>query len=139
VPYRTSKVPRRPCLTAALLTAALLGGWATSSGCVTAPSPTDTGLTGIVTRGPIQPACQPGIPCDAPFAAGFTVRRHSRPIAAFRSDANGHFEVRLSPGAYLIVPDADAPVIAPATQVKEAVVLTGDLTEIHLHFDTGIR
>ncbi|HYE96133.1 MAG TPA: hypothetical protein VD962_07970 [Rubricoccaceae bacterium] len=122
-----------------VLIVASLGGAA----CNTAGSligPGETGLRGQVLRGPIQPVCQEGEPCeDAPFAATFYVYRGSRRIATFRSDAEGRFEIALAPGAYGIVPDEDAPVMAPASQRQEVVVAREGVTEVTLHFDTGIR
>ena len=39
-----------------------------------------TGLEGMVRRGPIQPVCRVGEPCDAPFSAAFQAeRRATRP------------------------------------------------------------
>ena len=109
------------------------------SSCGSPTAPSGTGLTGTVVRGPIQPVCHVDAPCDAPFAAGFTVKQGTRTVAAFRSDSQGHFEVRLAPATYLVVPDSDAPIISPGTQAKEVVVSTGGLTPVVLHFDTGIR
>jgi hypothetical protein len=102
------------------------------------PTPT-TGLTGVVLRGPITPVCQFDVACDAPFSAGFTVERDQRAVAHFRSNAAGHFTVRLQPGTYRIVPDADAPVISPTSQAKVVEVDQVGLTEVRLVFDTGIR
>lgn len=110
-----------------------------TAGCGSPAAPADTGLSGTVVRGPIQPVCTISLPCDAPFSAGFTVQRGTTRVAAFRSDAQGHFEVRLSPGSYVVVPDADAPVISPKSQTKEATVGPNGLTIVELHFDTGIR
>jgi hypothetical protein len=45
----------------------------------------------------------------------------------------------LEPGAYRVVPAANAPIIFPASQAKAVDVLAGGLTEIRLTFDTGIR
>jgi hypothetical protein len=55
------------------------------------------------------------------------------------SDADGHFTVMLSPGTYQIVPGADAPLIAPTTQVRTVTVQATGLTTVTLEFDTGIR
>lgn len=105
----------------------------------TAPSPT-TGLTGIVVRGPITPVCRVDVPCEAPFSAGFTVERGGRRVAEFQSDRAGQFTVYLDPGAYTVVPNADAPLISPAAQAKSLTVGdTGLLTVVRLTFDTGIR
>ncbi len=103
-----------------------------------APGPT-TGLTGVVLRGPIAPVCQENVACDAPFSAGFTVRQSGNTVAQFRSDAAGHFTVALQPGTYQVVPDPDAPVIAPASQAKTVTVGSVGLTQVQLEFDTGIR
>ena len=105
----------------------------------TAPSPT-TGLTGVVVRGPITPACRIDVPCDAPFSARFTVQRAGRQVAQFQSDSAGQFTVFLEPGAYAVVPNADAPLLGPTFQSKPVTVAdTGLLTVVRLTFDTGIR
>lgn len=111
-----------------------------SGGCggPTSATPT-TGLTGTVMRGPVTPVCSVSAPCDAPFSAGFTANRSGSAATHFRSDADGHFTVMLQPGTYQIVPDADAPIIAPTSQVKTANVLEAGLTTVTLEFDTGIR
>ena len=104
-----------------------------------APSPT-TGLTGVVFRGPITPVCRIDVPCDAPFSATFRVQRGGRQIAQFQSDSSGQFTVHLDPGAYSVVPNADAPVFSPMVQAKSVTVEdTGVLTVVRLIFDTGIR
>lgn len=101
--------------------------------------PLTTGLTGTVTRGPITPVCMVNVPCDAPFAAHFTVRQGSHTVAAFQSDSTGHFEVRLAPGSYTVVPGADAPIISSSIQARAVNVGPSGLTVVNLDFDTGIR
>jgi hypothetical protein len=110
-----------------------------TAACGSPTAPTATGLAGTVLRGPIAPVCTLNQPCDAPFKAGFTVQRGATLVAAFQSDEQGHFEVRLAPGTYIIVPDADAPIILPKSQTKEAAVGQNGLTIVDLRFDTGIR
>ena len=111
-------------------------------GCASAgssPSPT-TGLTGVVMRGPVTPVCRVDVPCDAPFTATFTVEQDGRRFAQFQSDAGGQFTVYLKPGAYTIVPGADAPIIGASLQRKSVMVAdNGMLTVVRLTFDTGIR
>ncbi len=105
------------------------------------PQPTDsqtTGLTGTVRRGPITPVCQVGVPCDAPFAAGFQVWQGSRFVAGFQSDSAGHYLVLLAPGAYTVVPDSTAPIF-PKGQTRQVTVGPVGLTHLDLEFDTGIR
>jgi hypothetical protein len=98
-----------------------------------------TQLSGIVLRGPVTPVCQVQVPCDAPFGAGFTVREGARVVTAFRSNAQGQFQVALLPGTYVVVPDPDAPLMSPGTQLKTVVVGHDSVTRIELDFDTGIR
>jgi hypothetical protein len=94
----------------------------------------------VVVRGPITPVCRVDVPCDAPFSAGFTVQRAGRQVAQFQSDSAGQFTVYLQPGAYSVVPNADAPLISPSSQAKAVTVGdTGPLTVVRLAFDTGIR
>jgi hypothetical protein len=92
-----------------------------------------------VLRGPIAPVCQANVSCDAPFSAGFTVGQQGRAVARFQSDTAGHFTVWIGPGTYSIVPDADAPLLAPSSQARIVEVGTAGLTTVELHFDTGIR
>jgi hypothetical protein len=122
--------------TASLAVLALAGFM---SGCDSPAAPSDTGLAGTVTRGPIHPVCQVDVPCDEPFSASFRVQQGSRLVASFRSDSQGHFELRLVPGVYLVLPGSDAPIISPTAQTKQVEVGSKGLTTVVLQFDTGIR
>jgi hypothetical protein len=116
---------------------AALSCWTAGCGAPTAPG--DSALVGTVVRGPVQPVCQVGVQCDAPFSASFTVQQGDRVVATFRSDSQGHFEVRLAGGVYVVVPGPDAPIMLPGAQAKEVVVGSSGLTTVLLQFDTGIR
>src|SRR5437870_357314 len=100
----------------------------------TGPSRT-TGLTGVVMRGPTTPVCRVDVPCEAPFSAGFTVQIAGRVVGQFRSDASGQFAVSLDPGTYTIVPDSDAPLLAPMSQTKIVTVGNDGLTTVRLVFN----
>jgi hypothetical protein len=100
---------------------------------------TSTGLTGTVTRGPVTPTCQVNVPCDAPFAAHFSVVVGGRSVASFQSDVTGAFAVHVSPGNYVVVPGTDAPIPTPSAQGRAVTVGPSGLTVVHLSFDTGIR
>ena len=111
-----------------------------ATACDQPPAPTDdTGLTGVVVRGPIAPVCEIDKPCNSPFIAAFGVYENTRRVAGFRSDANGRFTVTLAAGTYRIIPAADAPIIQPSAQVKTVDVHPVGLTQVTLEFDTGIR
>lgn len=103
------------------------------------PVAVTTGLTGTVSRGPITPVCQENVPCDAPFAATFEVRRGDHVVATFTSDAQGHFVVRLPPGSYVVVPAAGSGIMNAGAQGKSVEVGAEGLTTVQLVFDTGIR
>ncbi len=97
-----------------------------------------TGLEGTVSRGPITPVCQVGIPCDAPFSAGFEVWQGTRLVTWFQSDSAGRYLVLLAPGDYTVALDSAAP-IWPKGQTRAASVGPLGLTHLDLEFDTGIR
>ena len=97
-----------------------------------------TGLEGMVRRGPIQPVCRVGEPCDAPFSAAFQVWQQQQLVTKFRSDSTGHYRVLLAPGSYTIVADSGAP-IWPSRQAQDVKVGSVGLTHLDLDFDTGIR
>ena len=121
---------------------ALIGIAAAIAACASAGSSpsTKTGLTGVVMRGPVMPVCRVDVPCDAPFSATFNVERNGRRVTQFQSDTAGQFTVLLEPGTYAVVPNADAPVISPSSQMKAVTVVdNGMLTVVRLTFDTGIR
>ena len=125
-----------------LISIALVAGAAAIPACASAgssPSQT-TGLTGVVMRGPVTPVCRVDVPCDAPFSATFGVEQNGSRVAQFQSDTGGQFTVYLKPGAYTIVPGADAPIIGASAQRKPVTVAdSGILTVVRLTFDTGIR
>ena len=107
--------------------------------CESPSAPSSTGLTGTVLRGPTQPVCTVNQPCEAPFSSAFTVLKIGTIVAGFRSDAQGHYEIRLPPGGYTIVPDSDAPILRPTSQAKDVTVGSSGMTTLDMHFDTGIR
>lgn len=112
--------------------------WGTA-GCNNPAAFIPTGLVGMVVRGPTQPVCVENDPCEEGFAATFWVMRSGLAVTNFESDSIGHFEVRLAPGTYVIVPDEGAPIISPTSQTREVNVEPYSLTLVRLEFDTGIR
>ncbi|MGL4608806.1 MAG: hypothetical protein ACRCYY_03840 [Trueperaceae bacterium] len=124
----------------------LLGFLLFLAGCNTSTPPTpgpeniETGLQGVVVRGPTQPVCIETEPCDdEPFAASFEVQQDDKVVSSFTSDEGGKFLVYVQPGVYTIVPGDDAPILFPTSQVREVEVLAGELTTVTLSFDTGIQ
>jgi hypothetical protein len=95
-----------------------------------------TGLEGTVSRGPTQPVCREGEPCDAPLQAGFTLQQDGQVVARFATDDAGHFLVYAAPGRYVMVPDERTGIGPDALEVT---VGAEGLTHVNLTFDTGIR
>jgi hypothetical protein len=126
-----SKARRPDCLALLLLLAACGSG--------VGPEAALVRVDGHVVRGPTQPVCQVTVPCDAPFSAGFRARQGTRVLVHFRSDVNGRFTIQLAAGTYQIVPDPDAPLLAPEQQVKSVTIPAAESATIELSFDTGIR
>lgn len=101
-------------------------------------APPTTGITGVVTRGPVTPVCRVDVPCSAPFVATFSVLQGTKVIGSFRSDSEGRFTVMLYPGTYSVIP-TDATLLGPSGQSKTVTVGSPGLTILNLEFDTGIR
>ncbi len=124
-----------------ILCLVLAGAVAATASCTSPIRPTilDTGLAGTILRGPIQPVCVPEVSCDAPLVASFGVYSDTQQIATFTTDTQGHFEVRLPPGTYLILIMSDSTLVAPGSQPKQVTVLSEGVTTVALLYDTGIR
>lgn len=108
---------------------------------VTIPSAaagTATGLSGTVRRGPIQPVCVEGEPCDA-AAPGvrLAIWRSGAVVAVVRTSARGTFRVPLRPGVYVVRLTA-RPAVGGLAPVTVRVRPTG-FTRVALEIDTGIR
>ena len=109
-----------------------------SSQCSIIPE-TAAGVMGFVMRGPITPVCSDATTCDEPFSAGFQIKENNVTIGAFRSTSEGCFAVQVPTGNYVLVPDADAPILSPQSQTQEFSVGPNLWTEVTFTFDTGIR
>ena len=99
---------------------------------------TGSGLYGTVTKGPITPVCQIGVPCDAPVRAMLVFSQSRREVARIRSTEQGRYRISLAPGFY----DVRTTVKIGLTKLPKphAVhVRGGHWDKINLFFDTGIR
>jgi hypothetical protein len=100
-----------------------------------------SGIRGRVLRGPLAggPLTE-NQPSEAPFSATFYVRdQEGNEVARFQTDEEGAFELQISPGDYVIVPEASAPVFRPEQQPQAVTVPEGEVVELTLRFDTGMR
>jgi|CXWL01.1.fsa_nt_gi hypothetical protein len=114
--------------------------WLTMITACTSPTTADTvAVDGTILRGPLQPVCQVGQPCDGPLVAEFVVARNGRRVLSFRTDAAGRFAIALAPGSYSVTPSADAPIMGAGTVSQPLTVVAPETRGVTLQFDTGIR
>jgi hypothetical protein len=99
----------------------------------------DSGLHGVVMRGPTQPVCVQGVPCSEP-AAGVTLRfvRHHHVAARARVRKNGTYSVRLAPGIYTVL-SAPRSSIGTGVRPHRVRVFIGPSRQLDFFIDTGIR
>ena len=103
------------------------------------PTPRGSGMQGQVLLGPMCPVVQPGQECpDQPYQATLTVKTPDGvQIAQFQTDADGHFNIPLVPGNYILHPES--PNGIPFAGDQSFVVETGNYTQITVNYDSGIR
>ena len=96
-------------------------------------------LHGTITRGPTTPVCQVGKPCSEPMAGAVLVFRRNGLVAArARSDARGHYSVRLRLGTYT-VSTAVRPKIGTGVKPQTIMLRRVVSTRVDFFVDTGIR
>ena len=122
----------------------VLLGLAACGAAPAAPRPTATpapsGITGQVLQGPRCPGpTRREQPCpDRPLAATLAILDPDRQLVTqVRSDAQGHFRVRLPPGTYRLVPRSPGGLSHAPEQT--VVVRAGAVTPITVTYDTGMR
>lgn len=97
------------------------------------------GLHGVVMRGPTQPVCRVGVPCEAPAVGAVLVFSHAgRAIARVRVGSGGRYSVRLAPGTYSV---RQPGVVMIGTGLRPAAVrvVRGLSRRVDFSIDTGIR
>ena len=106
--------------------------------CTAAPATTDSGLRGIVMRGPITPVCTVGVPCDEP-AAGVTLvfSRSGRVVARTTTSQKGGYRLTLRPGRYGVTTTRRG--IGSGLTPRTAVVPRDRVARADFKLDTGIR
>lgn len=99
----------------------------------------ETGVAGTVLIGPQCPVVREDEPCpDKPYEADIDVYDASeRLVARVRSNANGEFFVALAPGAYGLEPRS--PGALPYGSPQDVTVIAGQVTEVVVQYDSGIR
>ena len=103
------------------------------------PTPRGSGIEGQVMLGPMCPVVQQGQECpDQPYQATLTVmNRDGVQVTQFQTDEQGHFNVPLVPGEYILHPES--PNGIPFAGDQSFMVETGRFTQITVSYDSGIR
>ena len=108
-----------------------------------APSPPlpvgDTGVAGVALIGPTCPVQRIDSPCpDRPWQGVVSARTTGGvEVAQAATDASGAFSMHLAPGVYDLVTLTPGPLPAPVTQ--RVTVQAGEVTQVQLMLDSGIR
>lgn len=114
----------------------ILGGALLLAAC--ASTPTDSGIRGLVTIGPISPVQREGEPADAPFSARIVIKRAGDgTVAEVESGPDGRFSVNLAPGRYVLEPESTS--VMPFAQPQDVTVDAHRFTEVNVQYDSGIR
>lgn len=103
-----------------------------------AGGPSASLVEGVVAAGPIFPVSRPGAPDTRPVgAAEVQALRDGEVVAVTRTDAGGRYELRLGPGAYLIVASSDR--YLRRRQSHPVSVAAAESVTVNFLLDTGIR
>lgn len=124
-----------------LILIAFLTGCSVGISATVAPPP-NTGIAGMVTLGPMCPVMRPDQPCpDQPYEATITIIESisGTQIAQAHSDGQGNFEIALMPGTYILHPETPPDNILPAAGEQTITVTAGQMTQVVIMYDTGIR
>jgi hypothetical protein len=102
-----------------------------------------SGLWGLVRRGPITPVCSPERPCTAPAPNIVLVFSHNGVVAA-RATTNrlGKYRVKLHPGNYAVRVQVNAGRVSPIGRrlsPGNAHVVASRYSRVDFMLDTGIR
>ena len=123
---------RMPAVTLAAALALSLAAGAGISGTTT------TGLHGVVMRGPTEPVCHVGDPCQAP-AKGLVLqfRRGGLIRAQVRTNEKGRYAVRLAPGRYSVT----TPKLRPWQTLTPQLVRVprGTIGRVDFNLNTAIQ
>jgi hypothetical protein len=99
---------------------------------------TQSGLPGIVVRGPITPVCKVGVPCSEPAANVVLVfSRAGRVVARTTTRQHGSYRLTLKPGRYSV--STTIRTLGSGLSPRIAVVPRNRVGHVDFDLDTGIR
>ncbi len=102
--------------------------------------PYNSGIQGVVLRGPMCPVVRLGEECgDAPYETEVVVSRATpyKVFATMKSDRDGKFLINLPPGDYLVSASNEG--ISKTCDTVSVTVSPEELKNITISCDTGIR
>jgi len=103
-----------------------------------ASSTSDSGLRGVVMRGPTSPVCRLDEPCEAPAANLVLVfKQEGDVVAQARTGPRGGYRIGLRPGRYAVVTTRRT--IGVGLTPRTVVVPRDRYTRVDFDLDTGIR
>jgi hypothetical protein len=106
------------------------------------PTPTtlDSGIRGIVLLGPVCPTdSAEASPCLTPYAANLVITdSDGNVVTSVQSGSDGHFQVLLPPGDYVIQPD-NGPDGNPSSIPQPVTVAPDEFEDVEVDYDTGLR
>ena len=116
----------------ALVLLAVLAGGSSAAGT------NASGLYGFVRRGPLQPVCVAGQPCDGP-AKSVTLLfwRNGKVAGRTTTSKTGAYRIRLVPGVYGVRPTRAG--IGRMPEPRTARVVSSRFRRVDFFIDTGIR
>ena len=90
-----------------------------------------TGEESIVRRRPTQ----------HPFAAMIQIKDAvtGQELTTVQSTTDGHFYVALPPGEYLLEPASPRPFVPPYAEPQQVTVHQGEITEVAISYESGVR
>jgi hypothetical protein len=135
-------VSRWPVVVGVAVAALLAACGVAPDGGPTSTPAAPSGVRGSVLLGPTCPVGEPGstdpIACLTPYAAQLVVLDGANEVVGrVASGSDGHFELELPPGDYIITPLGGDPY--PMAQPVPVVVPVGGWVEVQINYDTGIR
>lgn len=107
--------------------------------CLPTSQPSDSGIEGSVSIGPMCPVMQANVPCpDQPYQAKLTVLTTTeKKVARFQTDTQGHFRINLASGDYVLHPES--PNGLPYAEDIPFTVKEHQFTHLEISYDSGIR
>ena len=98
----------------------------------------NSGLYGVVRKGPTRPVCRVGMPCDAPAEVTLVFARGGTDIGRTRSKPDGSYRIRL-PSGYYTVTTLERIGISRNLRPASVHVRAGHFDKLDFSIDTGIR